>query len=210
MHYPQGSGDGNQCQQQSGDPPVTESDPVSGMFFAYEKPAVFQIDLSCAACYDKGRKTKYKTTGEKTMDRTYDLNELAMMSGLTTRTLRNYLNMGLLEGNKVNGVWQFTVEDIERFFAEPFVKEGMRSKRSSVVFDFLADRKKKDARTCVILDRPASVGEGSNLSAFFCKQMETARDVQFNYLWDNGHIRVILSGAEKEVGRILQAYYAEN
>ena len=144
------------------------------------------------------------------MDRTYDLNELAMMSGLTTRTLRNYLNMGLLEGNKVNGVWQFTVEDIERFFAEPFVKEGMRSKRSSVVFDFLADRKKKGSRSCVILDRPASVGEGNAVSAFFCSQMETARDVQFNYLWDNGHIRVILSGAEKEVGRILQAYYAEN
>lgn len=143
------------------------------------------------------------------MDRTYDLNELAMMSGLTTRTLRNYLHQGLLEGNKVNGVWQFTVEEIEGFFAEPFVKEALRIKRSGVVFDFLADSKKKAGRACVILDRPVSRKEGDGISAFFCRQMETAEDVQFNYYWDNGNARVILSGAEEQVARILKAYYSD-
>ena len=34
----------------------------------------------------------------------YNLNDLAMMTGFTTRTLRNYLNQGLLEGEKENGV----------------------------------------------------------------------------------------------------------
>ena len=81
------------------------------------------------------------------MDRTYNLNELAMMTGFTTRTLRNYINQGLLKGNKPEGVWQFSAEDLDEFFNEPFVKEGLRIKRSSAVFDFMAERKKKDSRT---------------------------------------------------------------
>ena len=32
------------------------------------------------------------------MDKTYNLNELAMMTGFTTRALRTYLNKGLLVG----------------------------------------------------------------------------------------------------------------
>ncbi len=49
------------------------------------------------------------------MDRTYNLNELAMMTGFTTRTLRNYLMQGLLHGAKVNGTWQLTLEEIDGF-----------------------------------------------------------------------------------------------
>jgi hypothetical protein len=72
------------------------------------------------------------------MDSRYTLNDLAMMTGFTTRTLRNYLNQSFLEGKKVNGIWQFTAEDLDRFFQDPFVKEGLRIKRSSAVFDFMA------------------------------------------------------------------------
>ena len=101
----------------------------------------------------------------------YNLNEVAMMSGLTTRTLRNYLTQGILKGNKIDGVWRFTFEELEDFFADPYAKEGMRIKRSSAVFDFLADRKKKEGRTCVVLDKPVSRKEGDRISAFFCSSV---------------------------------------
>ena len=32
----------------------------------------------------------------------YDINQLALITGFTTRTLRNHINMGLLEGDR----WQ--------------------------------------------------------------------------------------------------------
>ena len=70
----------------------------------------------------------------------YNLNDLSLMTGLSTRTLRNYLNQGLLMGEKENGVWQFSAEELDRFFAEPFVKESLRIKRSGQVFDFMAER----------------------------------------------------------------------
>ncbi|MBQ6426229.1 MAG: MerR family transcriptional regulator [Clostridia bacterium] len=142
------------------------------------------------------------------MDGTYNLNDLALMAGFTTRTLRNYLNQGLLKGEKTNGVWQFTAEDVDRFFGEPFVKEGLRIKRSSVVFDFMADRNKKTDRSCVILDIPASVAKGNAISAFFCDRMNETSDAVFSYGWDRGVCRVILSGAAGSVADIMKAYCA--
>ena len=140
------------------------------------------------------------------MDKKYNLNDLALMTGFTTRTLRNYLNQGVLNGEKSNGMWQFAAEEIERFFQEPFVKEGLRIKRSSVVFDFMADRNKKQERSCVILDIPASVKKGNEISAFFCDKMSDVKDAVFNYGWDKGLCRVILSGAADSVASIIQAY----
>ena len=141
------------------------------------------------------------------MDRNYNLNEIAMMTGFSTRTLRNYLNQGLLKGEKVDGVWQFTAEEIDRFFAEPFVKEGLRIKRNGIVFDFLADRSKKAKRACMILDIPVSLKESKTLSDFFCKQMETVSDAVFTFDWSDGNARIILSGAEKSVAKIMEAYH---
>ena len=141
------------------------------------------------------------------MDGKYNLNDLALMTGFTTRTLRNYLNQGLLNGEKTNGMWQFTAEEIDRFFKEPFVKEGLRIKRSSTVFDFMAEKNKKQERSCVILDIPASVKKGNDISAFFCDRMNEAEDAVFNYGWDNGICRVILSGAADSVADIMKAYY---
>ena len=141
------------------------------------------------------------------MERNYNLNDLAMMTGFSTRTLRNYLNQGLLKGKKCDGIWQFAAEDVEAFFAEPFVKEGVRIKRNGVVYDFLADRKKNSERICVILDLPASVSRGNEVSAFFCGQMQEAADVVFCYDWNHGNARVILSGAADQIAGIMTAYH---
>ena len=140
------------------------------------------------------------------MDKTYDLNDVAMMTGFTTRTLRNYLTQGMLRGDKSSGAWRFTAEDLDAFFSEPFVKESLRIKRSSAVFDFLADRKKKSERICVVLDIPATLAKGNAISSFFCERMKEAEDTKFTFDTDKGVCRVILSGAADQVSRIMKAY----
>ena len=140
------------------------------------------------------------------MEKTYNLNELALITGFTTRTLRTYMGRGLLDGEKTDGVWQFSAEDVERFLSEPFVREGLRIKRNSVVFDFLADTSKKTGRACVVLDLPLSVLEGQKVSAFFCEQMCKASDATFRSGMDHGVFRVILAGAEEQVASIMEAY----
>lgn len=142
------------------------------------------------------------------MERTYTLNDIAMMTGFTERTLRTYLKNGLLKGEKTKGIWSFPAASVDAFFQEPYVKEGLRIKRSAAIFDFLADRKKKNPRTCVILDLPCSLSEGNGISDFFCRQMEKARDVQFTFDWDGGMSRVIICGAEEQVRIIMNNYCA--
>ena len=142
------------------------------------------------------------------MDQNYNLNDVAMMTGFSTRTLRSYLSQGLLKGTKSNGVWSFSPEDLDSFFSEPFVREGLRIKRNSIVFDFMSARNEKSPRSCVILDIPCSVSEGNKISGFFCDEMKLVKDVIFSYGWSNGVCRVILNGAEDQVARIMNDYHS--
>ena len=82
----------------------------------------------------------------------YTLNDIATMTRLTTRTLRNYLRMGLLAGEKVDGIWRFSEEQLWEFMDNPSVRQGMHAKQNAIVTDFLLMGGRKENRTCVILD----------------------------------------------------------
>ena len=140
------------------------------------------------------------------MERKYNLNDLALMTGFTTRTLRNYLLGGILKGEKEDGVWRFSDEDLDAFFSDPYVKEGIRIKRNGVVYDFLAGNGKNGARTLTVLDFPASLGKANKISAFFCDKMNDASGVTFTFDYGKGACRVILSGDAAEVGKLVRAY----
>jgi len=86
------------------------------------------------------------------MEKNYTINQLAVMSGLTTRTLRNYMKMGILKGDMVSGVWRFTEEDIAEFFQNPYVKPSIQAKNKALVFDFLAQNEKCINEICTIID----------------------------------------------------------
>ena len=47
----------------------------------------------------------------------YTIEDMAVFTGLTDRTLRNYLNEGRLTGEKVDGAWRFSPEDLGRLRA---------------------------------------------------------------------------------------------
>jgi hypothetical protein len=82
----------------------------------------------------------------------YTINQVAMMTGLTTRTLRNYINSSVLTGEKIDGVWQFSEEDLSAMISNPMVKPSIQAKNKGVVFDFLAEEKKQVNEICMILD----------------------------------------------------------
>ena len=143
-------------------------------------------------------------------EKTYNLNELAMISGFTTRSLRNFLKDGTLEGEKVEGVWQFTEEAVAAFMSRPAVRQSMEAKRNGVVFDFLADTARRDNRACVILNFAVDMEEAMQINGFFCKQMEKASDTEYRFSNHRGITRVILSGPEDVVSGIMGAYYEGN
>jgi len=63
----------------------------------------------------------------------YSIKDLSMISGLTDRTLRNCLKIGILVGEKSEGVWQFSDEQIGESLDNNYVKAAIKTKRNSIL-----------------------------------------------------------------------------
>lgn len=151
----------------------------------------------------KKRKTERKTHMEK--GKNYGIRHLALLTGLTDRTIRSYIAMGLLEGEKINGLWQFTPEQVERFLRHPAVRPSILAKNHSIVYDFLTEGRKKRKEACVILDLP---GIPEKAAEFFCDYICAApwENIRFSFDGVSGTPRVILRGETEAVEDILNAY----
>ena len=137
----------------------------------------------------------------------YTINELATISGFTTRSLRNFISMGHLQGEKIDGIWQFKPEEIDTFLSNPNVAPGIKSKTNAVVYDFLADTEKKNNQICSILDFVMDDNEASELSEYFCNAMATISGASFKFEKHGKNVRVIISGPEDFVLDTINGWY---
>ena len=141
----------------------------------------------------------------------YTLNDIATMTGFTTRTLRNYLRMGLLTGEKVDGVWRFSEEQLWTFMDNPSARQGMHAKRNAIVTDFLLMGGRKENRTCVILDYSMEWEDAKRAIDFFCDKIKEQGDneLRFGMERHKKNVRLILSGPEAAVKEMMKRYYEE-
>ena len=126
------------------------------------------------------------------MEKTYTMQDVATMTGLTTRTLRTYQQQGFLRGEKENGVWRFTDEALEGFFRNPAVLPAIRARQHSVVYDFVLQNRKPRDELCAVWDLRTEDSEA--VSAFLCREMERRQGLRFTFLRRGENARVILCG----------------
>ena len=67
----------------------------------------------------------------------YSIDDISKMTMLSTRTIRNYIKLGLLNGSKTNGYWQFTSDDISKFINNDYVTQSLNTKRNSLIYDYI-------------------------------------------------------------------------
>ena len=136
----------------------------------------------------------------------YLINQLSLITGLTDRTLRNYIPAGILEGEKVNGTWHFTIEQIEAFITHPSVRPSILAKNNSLVYDFLIERHEQRSEMCVILDIP---GKNKNaISSYFCDRIsnEDFHNIRFSFDGISDSARVILKGSTEDVQQLVNGF----
>lgn len=141
----------------------------------------------------------------------YTINEVAAMTGFSTRTLRNYINMGILNGEKTDGVWKFTPDNFIDFISDTNVACGIKSKINAQALDFLADDAKKDNHICTVMDFYVSDEESGEISDFFCGQMNRSSPnsvAKFSLQRNGKNTRVTLTGPEDIVSEIICGYYS--
>ncbi len=138
----------------------------------------------------------------------YTLGELVMFTGLTDRTLRNYLTSGLLKGKKIDGIWQFTCEQVEQFISHPTVRPSIEAKRNSVVYDFLISSEETVGHSCIIMDLPSKDKECAN--EYFCNQINNGdfQNLKFSLnVPKNKPLRIILKGKTAQILSLINGYY---
>ena len=59
----------------------------------------------------------------------FSIDDMALITRLSTRTIRNYIADGFLEGDKSSGAWQFTAEQVDAFLQNQSVLPTLRSKK---------------------------------------------------------------------------------
>ena len=138
----------------------------------------------------------------------YTIEQLATMTGLTTRTLRNYLKSGLLQGTKNEGIWQFSEEQIGDFVTHPTVRPSIQAKHNAIVYDFLAGCDAAPNEACVLLNLTAEKEEARAISDFFCNAVSRFQHIRFAFTYQNRTARIILKGPEAGIQQIMQAYYS--
>lgn len=135
----------------------------------------------------------------------YTLGHLTQFTGLTDRTLRSYLAKDILQGEKINGVWYFTEEQLDAFFHHPAVRPSIQAKNNAIVYDFMLGSKKRDSRICIILDLP-NVDKDAT-SAFFCNAITAGDFHDLRFSFDSIETtRVILSGPPEQVLSLVNSY----
>ena len=138
----------------------------------------------------------------------YSINQAALITGLTTRTLRNHLKQGILKGEKIDGNWSFTEEELDAYMGDPGVRQAISAKQHAVIYDFLAEPYKRANRVCTILDLPVPVEEAVEIAQFFSREIvDHGHDIEFRYLNERHYARFILSGSEDQVHDLMKAYY---
>lgn len=136
----------------------------------------------------------------------YVINHVAMITGLTDRTIRNYIADGTLKGEKINGVWHFTPEAVEEFIQNPSVRLSIQAKNKSLVYDFMLNEFKKEDEACIILDLPNADKKAVMEHFAFRINQGPYTNIHFTFEEFKNTPRVILRGRMEDVLEITNAY----
>ena len=134
----------------------------------------------------------------------YSLKDLSTMTMLSDRTLRNYLDAGILQGRKENGAWVFTSEQIKLFLQNDMVKSAIRTKKNAIVKDFIVNSKKKGNSVCLIWDLPDA--DPSKVGRFICDAAGKRDNILMSFENAGKKNRIILSGSETAVYEIMTEF----
>ena len=139
----------------------------------------------------------------------YLIKQLMLLTGFTDRTIRNYISAGILEGEKVNGMWHFSPEQVERFICHPAVRPSILAKQNALVYDFLSEDHKASCEACMILDVPGA--NKKEFAEFFCCRISHGDYENIHFAFDGVPKvpRVILKGNAGEVLRLVNEYNQE-
>lgn len=140
-------------------------------------------------------------------DRLYTLKELAELTKLTDRTLRNYLASNILKGHKIGGQWRFNKEEVFALFKNSDFYIERNKIANSAINHYIENKYtfNSDFTGCVVID--FKIEDKEKKKEFFDKVelIERNDDVKekVSFLEKNGHIRMNIVGPISYIKKII-------
>lgn len=141
-------------------------------------------------------------------DKLYTVEEVAQRTGLTDRTIRNYLKDGRLKGKKIGGQWRFTADDIEALFRTPG-EENVQ--RQTELDRFLAvSCVNSNPDVCAVVDCECEEAFAKELAVRIYAELDnpangyTGSKVEYTYSIGEKKARYILRGSADFVASMLK------
>ena len=135
--------------------------------------------------------------------KSYTLEQVAAMTELSERTLRNYLSLGVLRGEKVDGAWRFSEEAFEAFLEQDMVRQSLNAKTLGIIHDFLLQTGKPSPAVCAVLDYPAARDTALRAVIAEADSLLGRGQYHLQYRMERGHSRLTVTAAPEGLARLL-------
>jgi hypothetical protein len=115
----------------------------------------------------------------------YSFEDLEDITGLSRRTLQNYLRMGILTGETQEGKKAFSAEQIKQLFDSPFAWPAIKAKKNQLIDDFLT-AEHHSPEICSIVSLPMDSSEKANAaSRAVCDYLKAEKTALFfNFVFE--------------------------
>ncbi len=124
-------------------------------------------------------------------DKLYTVEDVAQKTGLTDRTIRNYLKDGRLKGKKIGGQWRFTADDIEALFFTPGEE---KESENNELGEFLASScENNNPDVYAVAEYKCERGQAKDLAARICAEIDNPANGyaggKFDYIYNENEQR---------------------
>ena len=136
-------------------------------------------------------------------EKLYTVADVAQVTGMTSRTIRNYLKDGTLTGQKIGVQWRFTEDEIKKLFSR---QTPGQSSPTQIVRGFLGEQERSGAAFCALLDFP-EVTEIDGMELYRRLQEERGEGISsmsYEYHDEGQLLRVAVSGDAGAVMDLLE------
>ena len=126
----------------------------------------------------------------------YTISDIAKLTRLTDRTIRNYLANGSLNGKKVGGQWRFTKDDIKSLFSDNKFEDDMKNKTEKSIHSYYNNQLEflDNNKCCQIIDVIIENKEERMKMFAEIKQLNKSTDEKENitFIYEKKYIRMII------------------
>ena len=120
-------------------------------------------------------------------EKLYSVEEIAEMTSVTTRTIRNYLRNGILTGTKIGGQWRFRQEDVMNMLNQENMSSDVCETSKSIVKDFLNEQYtpfSESVSVCTVADVSCSKAHAKKMGKTLCDLWNQVNIQGSNFRYD--------------------------